>query len=1174
MQTSIDRSYRRTRRLIDSHPNIQELTKRLAWLSWPLIQWSGQAASPAVESASALRTLHTLIGDKLRGSPSGLYALQPIDGQSDALRLIAITGPRLAGAAHELALAGKGALGGTHHACEASAALPQMQSRLRLLARCLAGPATSSCESFPGRPARCDTVWLVSAGEVRPPSDMASLVHHYPEEALPFAGPAIMEFSLRAGRSTLSEFADGLRDLIAECHGMDAEPQRRRHIFYSLLKDVMRTQPAYLPAFYTSLTKGTITVWKANYAFLAEAVRLYLRDCLPPVASASLADETKTVCSFEYMCSRLVGMEWQPFKDRTSRSMRCQPNVTLSLVAALGELPVATAEARKSKLEFIGLAARCAALTGDAAVPRRFAVWLRTCRQFASLAKGIAGIWENASLRGWIEAANLEPKHLLRLSELLEARSVELLSYGWIRHREPPAALWALGKLGDLPLDDALKVVDFDLVDTAGTSFAGKSDQLAFFLRFVARHRRAWEQSRAWQQRTWVGLFAGMQNRRLPGQIHRWIEHLIVDRAFTFCDVTSFIWCIAGFLGENPASERPARESFISGRFPLLDRILDEVEATLSALPESGFDDWRSHAVLWRRRFGVCEVLYQWEAARLPEGAALVDRIFAWCRKREAAQIASRATEPSDYFNNVCGNETLAVRLAGGDSRRLLNLLDYYVERWNDPDHPVDGWRFLDRFSEAQCALQELCQKPDAFRFVVRTLRRLALALRLQCRPFLLCRLEEWCSACARPEPLERLRAFAALLGLSSPLPPAVKNLLGREQTLRRERDTLARMQAEGRISASALKRLTKLDQLLLDPSAIAQWVEKDVARAVVKMLPRLKASTLAFITREAVRSHWKAMVGRGAEIKGRDWDNALHFYYSADRNKELLRKLLHHVAGHDPKWRLQHSPNAKFLADLRAGGFDADAWLTPYSRTAMVHGETWTVRLVQDPLRVLQMGNLFGTCLSVDDCNAYAAIANAVEVNKQVLFLEDSGGCVIGRKLIGLTSTGRLFGFRSYGAACLDTIGHPAKPEVWIKILFDLACLDLVRRVKGQFDESPDLDTAADQLRLAADWYNDGPEIFDWWIMRPDLSEHVCHGVKAPVAEVVFGHLERHGLAGQDPLRNTMGTLRSLLWLGDEAAAIVEHFGPGFFPQKYRHYLRCQSSSARVQALLADHHD
>ena len=79
-------------------------------------------------------------------------------------------------------------------------------------------------------------------------------------------------------------------------------------------------------------------------------------------------------------------------------------------------------------------------------------------------------------------------------------------------------------------------------------------------------------------------------------------------------------------------------------------------------------------------------------------------------------------------------------------------------------------------------------------------------------------------------------------------------------------------------------------------------------------------------------------------------------------------------------------------------------------------------------------MGNLFNTCLSVGDSNAFSTVANACEINKQVLYLSNEKGHIIGRKLIALSKNGNLYGFNTYGHAEKSPIGP------WVKILFDFS--------------------------------------------------------------------------------------------------------------------------------------
>jgi hypothetical protein len=83
------------------------------------------------------------------------------------------------------------------------------------------------------------------------------------------------------------------------------------------------------------------------------------------------------------------------------------------------------------------------------------------------------------------------------------------------------------------------------------------------------------------------------------------------------------------------------------------------------------------------------------------------------------------------------------------------------------------------------------------------------------------------------------------------------------------------------------------------------------------------------------------------------------------------------------------------------------------------------------------------------------------------------------------------------------------------------------VRRARGEFDRSPDPETAAAALRLAADWYNDGPEPFDWWIARADLAERIIGGDKDSVALAVLRHIHEHGLDAARPSHHAIETLR-----------------------------------------------
>lgn len=1139
----------------------------MAWLSWPLIYWSGHAgALPA--GAYLWPGLHGLIVGKMRSAPRGLYVLQLAEAGGDGVQLIAVTGPRLASAAHMLALAERADVATTRAPEDTLAIIQRARARVEVLGRCLR-ELEEVLEESGRQPTLRRLAWKVDARGVEAPLELMRCLRNHPGIARPTAGVAIMEFVLRAGSSAnaTSEFIDALEEVIAECDRMEEEPRRRRQVFCSLLKEAMTMQPAYVRVFFSAPGKVTVAKWKSNGEFECAAVKLFFERHLPETVARTFSERVRTRYTFEQMSEWLVGLELPPFKHAPLPDSLEPPDAIGHLLEALGEGPAAVPAT--ARMEILNLVTCWAATTGDPQVPRLLARWLQTCREIGKMNAGNDNAWGSAvsSLRRWITESGSHPDHLRRLAELLPARGIEIFCRGWIQHVCPAGSFWKLARLGDVPLETALAIFDLDLIETVHDGF-DEPGRVEAFIALVVAHRNSWSRLGDWEQRRWILLFAKVRHRALVTRLLDWTRFL-EGRGFTFQDVTSLVVPVVDFLTREPEPGSRVRETFLFKRFCLLDRTLQEIETTLRGLPAMGYDEWRSHGELWRVNFGICEILFHWNAARFPHEQKMTEEVFAWSRKRDRAAMAD-GDVPRNRFYSLNGYESLLVRLSGGQPPQLLALIEEYSGPSEEPNNPLHGWNFLDRYPAVQESLQTICRRAWRLHSVLRILRELALAIRLQRRAFLLERLDQWLVADASDGPVEKLGAFGRLAGYADPLPSAVERVLAREQGLQRERDTLRGMAVRGQITPSAARRLAKLDLLLTRPSAIAEWVERDLRRKAEKILTRLKVTVLGFITRQAIRSHWKDLVDADGSAEGQNWDNALQFYYRTDRNKAVLRKLLQHAAGSDQHWRLRHAPNAKFIADLRANGLDADAWLEPFRVATEVHGATWTVYLEQDPLRVLQMGNLFGTCLSFDDFNAFAAIANAVEVNKQVLYLEDDRGTVIGRKLIGLTSDGRFFGFHSYGAACLHWIDKPEKPQAWIKILFDLACLQLVRRVKGKFDQTSDSIHTADDLRLAADWYDDGPEPFDWWIAQPDLAEDILHATREPVAMAVHRRLEESGLGGPDDMKSSMmETLRAMLWLRDEGAPLVEKFGRSVFTLRPAHFLRCQTQSELVRAML-----
>ena len=448
-------------------------------------------------------------------------------------------------------------------------------------------------------------------------------------------------------------------------------------------------------------------------------------------------------------------------------------------------------------------------------------------------------------------------------------------------------------------------------------------------------------------------------------------------------------------------------------------------------------------------------------------------------------------------------------------------------------------------------------------RRVLKLLQRLALAVRLHCHHSVQIGLAQWekpVSMRVNPLPetflphslssavaaeLNQLLAYRAMANKTGTFPKAMTRIIERPQALEREYHALKQRE---NLSHAQTRRLEHLRQTLADPEGLKAWMDRDLAAAIHKQMQLTKLEALENIVGSAIRAHSQQIIGVGhtgakIDVARPDWDNALRLYQTTTRNKRILKKFLYHAARDrsELQWIRSHPKNVEFIEKMQAIGVDMDVWLDRSEHRVTVDGDTWTAYTESDPLKVLQMGNLFGTCLSVDNKNAFATIANAVEVNKRVLYIQNGKGQVIGRKLIVLSRDGVLLGFRSYGNATVEEPGG----SPWVKIAFDLLCLSLVKRSGIRFP------TAADESRsntdegrsdageaaheLFAKGYDDGTEPFDWWVKGGAYGEDLAPKALVPAINRRLWQVTNPRDEDEDEM-----TLRALIWMGNEARPIL----------------------------------
>jgi hypothetical protein len=201
------------------------------------------------------------------------------------------------------------------------------------------------------------------------------------------------------------------------------------------------------------------------------------------------------------------------------------------------------------------------------------------------------------------------------------------------------------------------------------------------------------------------------------------------------------------------------------------------------------------------------------------------------------------------------------------------------------------------------------------------------------------------------------------------------------------------------------------------------------------------------------------------------NWLNATLLTMDIESNRRLLCRLLRAEIAGEKSWREQHPANALFLHTLAYSDADAVAWLLARPciyRCDRVSSGKVRLHLERDPLHILQMGNYFDACLSFGNCNAFSTVANACELNKRVLFATDGAGRVVGRKLIGINTSGEMVGFHTY-TSLSDNEANQALRAIFGRYLRDFASI-----CKLRLAESGEV-----ALLLAENWYDNG--IVSW---------------------------------------------------------------------------------------------
>ncbi len=309
-----------------------------------------------------------------------------------------------------------------------------------------------------------------------------------------------------------------------------------------------------------------------------------------------------------------------------------------------------------------------------------------------------------------------------------------------------------------------------------------------------------------------------------------------------------------------------------------------------------------------------------------------------------------------------------------------------------------------------------------------------------------------------------------------APVAPGARRLAGLPDRLQRELAHLLTQLEEQSTAAprpDLSLRIESLRARIGDPASLRHRIAQEMKELLDSLGAELQAAALEARVEACIRRRLTEVVGPAMAELPLDHDliNAALLTADIRRNRGLLRRLLRaHVRG-NVNWAREQPANVRYLEELAARGVDVRTWLSERKRRRkceVLPGGTLTLWLETHPLRILQMGNLFDTCLSVGGCNSYSTVANAVDANKRVLYARDGRGRIVARKLLAITSEGELAGFRTYCSL------PPAEAEIVVKLVRDY-CVGFATACGLSRVE-----TGVIPHLVALAWYDDGIEPWD----------------------------------------------------------------------------------------------
>jgi hypothetical protein len=273
--------------------------------------------------------------------------------------------------------------------------------------------------------------------------------------------------------------------------------------------------------------------------------------------------------------------------------------------------------------------------------------------------------------------------------------------------------------------------------------------------------------------------------------------------------------------------------------------------------------------------------------------------------------------------------------------------------------------------------------------------------------------------------PVELLPSIACLCALPGVKPRKAKSILASSfpdaTALQSEIAALENRSSNDPAEKFRIKRLENLRQRLSHPEKVSPAVVERLKRKLHEAACRQVFHILLQRVLASIEQFLHARIGGQRVCRELSVPRQLELVSCLLRLHEPYRdfglRLLRKCWG-DTDWDQTKEPaNERFLETLESRGIQVAPWLQNRSVRieAAGHRHPLTISFSPNEVETMLMGYYFGTCLSPGNVNFFSAVANAVDINKRVVFARTATGQVVGRCLLALGDSGTLMTFHPY---------------------------------------------------------------------------------------------------------------------------------------------------------------